>query len=372
MKPAEQEIEEQRDNWNFSTTVTVKDNLMDKKTLKGSQFAPALLEYNGACPGCGETPYVKLITQLFGDRMMIANATGCSSIWSASSPSIAYTKNAEGKGPAWANSLFEDNAEFGYGMYLGVQQIRRKLADLMEQSIAQGVPEAVGQAFRQWLASKDDGEASKPASANVVTALTDTNRTGNKLLEEIFEKKDFLVKKSFWILGGDGWASVSKYASAADLEGSVYCSAYASGTTDEIAQFEKDYTAAYGADTLNMFAALGYDAAVVLLDALKVAEGKNLKAGSAEYKATVIDAYSMPLKADGILDIAQRNGGKIVSVEDNYTGGLDSELSDAIAAQGAALALKALYVHHIPKSGREPQDVLDYLDLGMKSILAAV
>lgn len=206
MKPAEQEIEDQRDNWNFSLTLTMKDNLMDKKSLKGSQFAPALLEYNGACPGCGETPYVKLITQLFGDRMMIANATGCSSIWSASSPSIAYTKNSEGKGPAWSNSLFEDNAEYGYGMYLGVRQIRNKLADLMKQSIEQGVPEALGKAFNEWLESKDDGEASKAASANVVNALTSINRDGNKLLEEIFEKKDYLVKKSFWILGGDGWA----------------------------------------------------------------------------------------------------------------------------------------------------------------------
>ncbi|MEN6315721.1 MAG: pyruvate:ferredoxin (flavodoxin) oxidoreductase [Clostridiaceae bacterium] len=206
MKPAEQEIEDQRDNWNFSLTLTMKDNLMDKKSLKGSQFAPALLEYNGACPGCGETPYVKLITQLFGDRMMIANATGCSSIWSASSPSIAYAKNSEGKGPAWSNSLFEDNAEYGYGMYLGVRQIRNKLADLMKQSIEQGVPEALGKAFNEWLESKDDGEASKAASASVVNALTSINRDGSKLLEEIFEKKDYLVKKSFWILGGDGWA----------------------------------------------------------------------------------------------------------------------------------------------------------------------
>lgn len=206
MKPAEPEIDAQHGNWEFSLSLTTKDNLMDKKTLKGSQFAPALLEYNGACPGCGETPYVRLLTQLFGDRMMIANATGCSSIWSASSPSIAYTTNAEGKGPAWANSLFEDNAEYGYGMYLGVRQIREKLADLMQQGLRQGVPEAVDQAFCQWLASKDDGEASKTASANVVNALTNINRNGNKLLEEIFEKKDFLVKKSFWILGGDGWA----------------------------------------------------------------------------------------------------------------------------------------------------------------------
>ncbi len=214
MKPAQGETEEQGPNWEFSITLTTKDNLMDRNTLKGSQFAQPLLEYNGACPGCGETPYARLITQLFGERMMIANATGCSSIWSASAPSIAYTVNAEGKGPAWANSLFEDNAEYGYGMFLGVRQIRSRLADLMQQVLAQsaaeqlgqGVPEAVAQAFRQWLEAKDKGEASKAASANVIKALADIDRKGNPLLEEIFEKKDFLVKKSFWILGGDGWA----------------------------------------------------------------------------------------------------------------------------------------------------------------------
>ncbi len=222
MKPAQGETEEQNPNWEFSMTLSTKDNLMGRNTLKGSQFVQPLLEYNGACPGCGETPYVRLITQLFGERMMVANATGCSSIWSASAPSIAYTTNADGKGPAWANSLFEDNAEYGYGMYLGVRQIRARLADLMQQALTQGAPEAVGQgtldpinhgipeevakAFRQWLDVKEKGEESKAASANVIKALTDIDRKGNPLLEEIFEKKDFLVKKSFWILGGDGWA----------------------------------------------------------------------------------------------------------------------------------------------------------------------
>ena len=206
MRPVDQEMEKQRRNWEFALTLTTKDNLMDKNTLKGSQFAQPLLEYNGACPGCGETPYVRLITQLFGERMMIANATGCSSIWSASSPSIAYTVNADGKGPAWANSLFEDNAEYGYGMYLGVRQIRARLADLMQQALSQGAPEPVSQAFRQWLDLKDDGEASKAASAKVIESLGSITRNDNPLLEEIFEKKDYLVKKSFWIVGGDGWA----------------------------------------------------------------------------------------------------------------------------------------------------------------------
>jgi len=205
MKPAEEQTDTQNLHWQFSTTLTCKDNLMDRKTLKGSQFSQPLLEFNGACPGCGETPYIKLITQLFGERMMIANATGCSSIWSASSPSIAYTTNHEGKGPAWANSLFEDNAEFGYGMYLGARQIRERLANLIQQGLSQGLSPEIENAFRHWLETQDDGEASKAASAEVIRVLTD-NTAGNKLLAEILEKKDYLSKKSFWIFGGDGWA----------------------------------------------------------------------------------------------------------------------------------------------------------------------
>ncbi len=207
MVPADDEIEAQHGNWEFSLSLTSRENIMSKKTLKGSQFVQPLLEYNGACPGCGETPYVRLITQLFGDRMMIANATGCSSIWSASSPSIAYTTNSFGKGPAWANSLFEDNAEYGFGMYLGVNQIREHLADLMRQSMEQGeLPDTAVQAFRKWLDSKDDGDASKTASENVIKVLSETDLNGNQLLEEILSKKDYLIKKSIWIIGGDGWA----------------------------------------------------------------------------------------------------------------------------------------------------------------------
>jgi pyruvate-ferredoxin/flavodoxin oxidoreductase len=211
MVPAEEETEAQEGNWEFSLELSPKKNVMDKKTLKGSQFVQPLLEYNGACPGCGETPYVRLITQLFGDRMMIANATGCSSIWSASSPSIAYTTNSEGKGPAWANSLFEDNAEYGFGMCLGVNQIRERLADLMLTYLLQsGQQENVARVFRQWLDSMDDGEASKTASANVIKVLSEvmpgTNTKANRIFKEILDKKDFLVKRSIWIIGGDGWA----------------------------------------------------------------------------------------------------------------------------------------------------------------------
>lgn len=206
MKPAQQEIDEQVENWEYAITIKDKKGVVDIKTLKGSQLVTPLLEFNGACPGCGETPYVKLLTQLFGERMMIANATGCSSIWSASSPSISYSTNEEGKGPAWANSLFEDNAEYGYGMYLGATQIREKLADLMKQAINGNIDENLKVAFTNWLDVFNEGEASKDASRVIIDILQRGNYQNGTVLKEIFEKKDFLVKKSFWMIGGDGWA----------------------------------------------------------------------------------------------------------------------------------------------------------------------
>ena len=206
MKPAEPQIEAESENWEFAMTITEKTNYVDPKTLKGSQFVRPLLEFNGACPGCGETPYIKLLTQLFGDRMMISNATGCSSIWGASAPSIAYTTNAQGKGPAWINPLFEDAAEFGYGMYLGVKQIRERLADLMKQAINSQIPEDIKDSFRAWIEAMHDGEASKAASAKILKLLENYDYKGNSIIEEILEKKDHLVKKSFWAIGGDGWA----------------------------------------------------------------------------------------------------------------------------------------------------------------------
>jgi len=206
MVPAEEEMERQSENWEFAMTVTAKDDLMDPYTLKGSQFVRPLLEFNGACPGCGETPYIRLLTQLFGDRMMIANATGCSSIWAASAPSMAYTTNAEGKGPAWANSLFEDNAEYGYGMYLGVKQIREKLADLMKEALNTSIDERIKEAFQEWLNGMDDADASKKATARILEALNGINYEKDAILREIMDRKDFLIKKSFWLIGGDGWA----------------------------------------------------------------------------------------------------------------------------------------------------------------------
>lgn len=206
MKPAEQEIEAEAENFEYTLKVTAKENIMDKNTLKGSQFRRPLFEFNGACPGCGETPYLRLLTQLFGERMMIANATGCSSIYSASAPSIPYTTNAEGKGPAWGNSLFEDNAEYGYGMYLGVKQVREKLRDLMSEGLESGLSDKIKEAFKEWLDGMDDGEASKAATHKIFEALKEHNYSGNKIIREIVEKKDYLIKKSQWIIGGDGWA----------------------------------------------------------------------------------------------------------------------------------------------------------------------
>ena len=206
MKPAEHEIEMESENWEFAMTVEPKEDIFDPHNVKGSQLRVPLLEFNGACPGCGETPYIKLLTQLFGDRMMIANATGCSSIWGASAPSMAYSTNHEGKGPAWANSLFEDNAEFGYGMYLGVKQIREKIARLMKQALETDIDAKVKEAFTQWLENMEEGEASKKASKLVLEALENVDYNADPILREIMEKKDYLVKRSFWLIGGDGWA----------------------------------------------------------------------------------------------------------------------------------------------------------------------
>ncbi|ABR50727.1 pyruvate flavodoxin/ferredoxin oxidoreductase domain protein [Alkaliphilus metalliredigens QYMF] len=204
MKPVEPQVEAQKENWEYATTLTDKSELTNIGTVKGSQFAQPLFEFSGACAGCGETPYVKLITQLFGDRMMVANATGCSSIYGGSAPSVPYCKNVKGQGPAWANSLFEDNAEFGYGMFLGVKQIRDKVSDLMTEALSLDIAEELKDAFKAWLEGKDQAQPSKEATYNMLP-LFDAAK-GNPIIDEIIEKKDFLVKKSQWIFGGDGWA----------------------------------------------------------------------------------------------------------------------------------------------------------------------
>ncbi|EPY2278080.1 pyruvate:ferredoxin (flavodoxin) oxidoreductase [Clostridium sporogenes] len=206
MKNAEEQIEMQSENWEFGLNINTKENLMDPKTLKGSQFIRPLLEFHGACPGCGETPYIKLLTQLFGDRMMIANATGCSSIWGGSAPSIPYTTNSQGKGPSWGNSLFEDNAEYGYGMYLAVKQVRERLANLIQEALNMEINQDLKDAFKQWLDSMDDGEGSKTATTKILKTISNENYQNNPILNEIMEKKDYLIKKSHWMIGGDGWA----------------------------------------------------------------------------------------------------------------------------------------------------------------------
>ena len=212
MKPLDtQEVEVE--NWAFAvdtTKVAPKGDIMAPTTVKGSQFRQPLIEFSGACAGCGETPYIKLVTQLFGDRMMIANATGCSSIWGGSAPSTPYTVNHEGKGPSWANSLFEDNAEFGYGMMLGVKQMRNKIAETMQTLLTMDICESAKEAFNAWLEAREDGEASKAASEKVLEVLAGTCSCADEevksLLSEIESRKDYLVKRSQWILGGDGWA----------------------------------------------------------------------------------------------------------------------------------------------------------------------
>ena len=210
MQPIGTQLEKELVNWKYAIeNISFKENLAYGAVFKDSQFKTPLLEFHGACAGCGETPYVKLLTQLFGERMMIANATGCSSIWAASAPSTAYTVNRQGKGPSWANSLFEDNAEFGYGMYLAVKQIRNKIHDNMTKLNGMNVEEKVKEAFHDWIHYKEDGKASKEASDKVIEVLENFVSTDveiEELVKEIIANKDYLTKRSIWMLGGDGWA----------------------------------------------------------------------------------------------------------------------------------------------------------------------
>ncbi|SMG11329.1 pyruvate:ferredoxin (flavodoxin) oxidoreductase [Dethiosulfovibrio salsuginis] len=208
MKPIATQTNPQTENWDFAVSVSDKSDKVNVNTVKGSQFAQPYLEFSGACAGCGETPYAKLVTQLFGDRMMIANATGCSSIWGGSAPSMPYCTNAKGQGPAWANSLFEDNAEYGYGMALSVKDTRDELASKVEALISMDIDDEVKGALQAWLDAKDDSNGSKVA-ADRVRGILDLDLgcdEANCLLYEIAELEDYLVKKSIWIFGGDGWA----------------------------------------------------------------------------------------------------------------------------------------------------------------------
>ena len=206
MKNMEENVEKQ-DFFDYGREIPVKPEVVAKfkeTTVKGSQFKQPLLEFSGACAGCGETPYAKLITQLFGDRMYIANATGCSSIWGNSSPSTPYTVNEKGQGPAWSNSLFEDNAEFGYGMLLAQKALRNGLKAKVESVAAsEAASEEVKSACKEWLDTFNCGATNGTATDNLVAALEGADC---EVCKDIVNNKDFLAKKSQWIFGGDGWA----------------------------------------------------------------------------------------------------------------------------------------------------------------------
>ncbi|PJJ28512.1 pyruvate:ferredoxin (flavodoxin) oxidoreductase [Lacrimispora celerecrescens] len=203
----EENCEEKQKVYDFGQTLPIKQEVIDKfkeNTVKGSQFKKPLLEFSGACAGCGETPYAKLITQLFGDRMYIANATGCTSIWGNSSPSTPYTVNAKGQGPAWANSLFEDNAEFGYGMMLAQSAIRGGLKTKVEEIMnSEKASDEVKAACKEYLDTFETGATNGSATDKLVAALDGIECDTCKA---IVKDKDFLAKKSQWVFGGDGWA----------------------------------------------------------------------------------------------------------------------------------------------------------------------
>lgn len=195
---------DQVERWEYFTeNVTYKDHLADKsKNIKNSQFARPLFEFSGACAGCGETPYIKLITQLFGERMLVANATGCSSIYGGSAPSTPYCASDNGRGPAWANSLFEDNAEYGYGMALGIGKLRERIA-LRLSSLNGEMDSETKEAVNEWIAAKDNADASVAATNKLIPLLEKSN---NSVAKEVLDLKQYLIKKSVWVIGGDGWA----------------------------------------------------------------------------------------------------------------------------------------------------------------------
>ncbi|MCR5053372.1 MAG: 4Fe-4S dicluster domain-containing protein, partial [Lachnospiraceae bacterium] len=205
MKSFEENEDEQK-YFDYAVTLPDKEDVIEKfklASVKGSQFRQPLLEFSGACGGCGETPYAKLLTQLFGDRMYIANATGCSSIWGNSSPSTPYTVNKQGHGPAWSNSLFEDAAEFGYGMLLGTKAVRERLKEQLDTLCESTSSADVKAAVKEWNDTYARGVENGPATDKLIKAL---ESEGSAAAKDILKEKDFLSKKSQWIFGGDGWA----------------------------------------------------------------------------------------------------------------------------------------------------------------------
>ena len=209
MKPIDEQIEKQAENWEYAHgEVGYRNDEIAPTNVKNSQFSQPLLEFSGACAGCGETPYAKLITQLYGDHQIISNATGCSSIWGSSVPSMPYCTNNNGEGPAWASSLFEDAAEYGYGMLLATKSNKFLLETLMKKFLELKVSTPLNDAFNEWLENNDDFEESKKAAIKIESLIANEtdSEEANKIIERIKSLKDYLVKKSVWIYGGDGWA----------------------------------------------------------------------------------------------------------------------------------------------------------------------
>ena len=199
---------EQKQNWEYAKNLSPKANPLSKTTVKGSQFQQPLLEFSGACAGCGETPYMKLLTQLFGDRLIIANATGCTQAWGAAMPSFPYTTNVRGHGPAWSNSLFENNAEFALGMYLAERQQREHLADELKELLKLENQLELQTALQEWFDYYDEGDASRLATENLLKVLetAELSEPAKEICRRIVHNKEHLAKKSIWMFGGDGWA----------------------------------------------------------------------------------------------------------------------------------------------------------------------
>ena len=204
MKPIAGQLPQQ-DNWDYSLSLSEKPNPMDKFSVKGSQYEQPLLEFSGACAGCGETAYMKLMTQLYGDRMIVANATGCTQAWGFSTPSFPYTTNSRGHGPALSNSLFENNAEYSLGMCLSMQQQRARLAENARALAGQTGDEALRTALNAWIEGFDDDKNARALADNVIDAIEKTGETG-ELVDYIRDNEEHLVRKSMWMYGGDGWA----------------------------------------------------------------------------------------------------------------------------------------------------------------------
>lgn len=202
MRPLEEQICE-KENWDFAVeTISDKSESIGKNNVKNSQFAQPLFEFSGACAGCAETPYIKLVTQLFGDRMYVANASGCSSAYGGSTPSTPYTKNKRGHGTTWAMSLFEDNAEYAFGMMYGAEKVRERLTDLVRQIADQGI---AAEACKDWLTYKDDSDLTRKVTDHLIEELEKVSRENN-FVQDVLKDQEYLVKKSYWAFGGDGWA----------------------------------------------------------------------------------------------------------------------------------------------------------------------